>query len=298
VGQYYTFKILELMLGYLPKRLTYLFASILGAVAFRALPSLRRTVTGNISRVLRPADYNGKLDKTVRGVLTCTFRNYIDLLTLPHQSRDQIISSINVTGLHYLDAAMSKGKGAILYTAHLGCFDAALQALTAYPTQITVVVALTAYPTQITVVVEPINPPLVLDYVTRIREIFGLNMLPAVRGALRKIIKLLRNGEVLLFALDKDTAGARVQSHFFGQETSMPAEAVKIAIRTGAAIVPVFNNRRADGKYNLYIEPELEIIHNGNDSLAQNMERIARVMEKYISRFPEQWAVLEPIWDN
>jgi KDO2-lipid IV(A) lauroyltransferase len=285
VGQYYTFKILELMLGYLPKRLTYLFASILGAVAFRALPSLRRTVTGNISRVLRPADYNGKLDKTVRGVLTCTFRNYIDLLTLPHQSRDQIISSINVTGLHYLDAAMNKGKGAILYTAHLGCFDAALQALTAYPTQITVVV-------------EPINPPLLLDYVTRIRENFGLNMLPAVRGALRKIIKLLRNGEVLLFALDKDTAGARVQSHFFGQETSMPAEAVKIAIRTGAAIVPVFNNRRADGKYNLYIEPELEIIRNGNDSLAQNMERIARVMEKYISRFPEQWAVLEPIWDN
>jgi len=285
VGQYYTFKILELMLGYLPKRLTYLFASILGAVAFRALPSLRRTVTGNISRVLRPADYNDKLDKTVRGVLTCTFRNYIDLLTLPHQSRDQIISSINVTGLHYLDAAMSKGKGAILYTAHLGCFDAALQALTAYPTQITVVV-------------EPINPPLLLDYVTRIREFFGLNMLPAVRGALRKIIKLLRNGEVLLFALDKDTAGARVQSHFFGQKTSMPAEAVKIAMRTGAAIVPVFNNRRADGKYNLYIEPELDMIRNGNDSLAQNMERIARVMEKYISRFPEQWAVLEPIWDN
>jgi len=73
---------------------------------------------------------------------------------------------------------------------------------------------------------------------------------------------------------------------------------VKIAMRTGAAIVPVFNSRRCDGNYDLFIEPELDIVRNGKGSLEHNMAQIARVMEKYIRRFLEQWVVLEPIWEN
>ena len=78
----------------------------------------------------------------------------------------------------------------------------------------------------------------------------------------------------------------------------MPAEAIKIAMRTGAAVVPVFNNRRSDGNYNVYIEPEVDMLRNGNGSLEHNMEKVAHVMEKYIRRFPEQWVVLEPIWES
>ena len=284
MGQYYTFKILQATLAYLPKRLCYLLASILGALTFGAVSSLRRIVTANISRVLKPEDYNGKLNKTVRGVLNSTFKNYLDLIRLPRLSRDDIIRSVSITGLHHLDKAVSKGNGVILFTAHLGSFDTAFQVFCTYPTQLTVVV-------------EPIDPPLLLDYVTALRKKFGINILHAKSGALKQIFKVLRKGEILLFVLDRDTAGARVQSSFFGRETSMPAEAVKIAMRTGAALVPVFNSRRPDGGYDVFIEPEIDILHNGNGSLEKNMARIARVMEKYIRQFPEQWVVLEPIWD-
>jgi len=283
MGQYYTFKILESTLAYLPKRLCYLLASILGALTFGAVFSLRRIVTANISRVLSPQDYNGKLNKTVRGVLSSTFKNYLDLVRIPRLAHDDMMNMINVTGIHNLEKAVSKGNGVILFTAHLGSFDTAFQVFSKYSTQITVVV-------------EPIEPPILLDYVSAIRKRLGLNILPARAGALKQIFKLLRKGEMLLFVLDRDTAGARVQSPFFGEETSMPAEAVKIAMRTGAALVPVFNSRRADGNYNLYVEPEIDVLRNGNGSLEKNMERIARVMEKYIRRFPEQWVVLEPIW--
>jgi len=285
MAQYYVFKTLETVMRFLPKRLAYMLAGVLGALTFGAVSSLRRIVTGNISRVLRPEEYNDKLNKTVRGVLSSTFKNYIDMVRMPRLARDDMMRMINVTGILNLERAVSKGNGVILFTAHLGSFDTAFQVFSKYSTQLTVVV-------------EPIKPPALLEYVTAIRSRFGINILPAVTGALRQIIKLLRKGEMLLFVLDRDTAGARVQSHFFGRETSMPAEAVKIAMRTGAALVPVFNSRRPDGNYNLYVEPELDIIRNGNDSLAENMERIARVMEKYISRFPEQWVVLEPIWEN
>ncbi|MFC1978918.1 lysophospholipid acyltransferase family protein [Chloroflexota bacterium] len=282
---YYTFKILEATLARLPKRLSYMLACFLATVVFRAMPSLRRTVTSNVSHVIGPVAKSSVIDSTVRGVLNSTFKNYFDIIRLPRLSRDNMLRMINVTGLHHLDKAVKKGNGVILFTAHLGSFDTAFQILGTLPTVITVVV-------------EPINPPVLLNYISKLRAEFGLNILPAKSGALRQIIKLLRKGEVLLFVLDRDTAGARVKSSFFGEETSMPAEAVKIAMRTGASIVPTFNNRRSDGNYDLYVEPEIDIARNGNGSLEKNMAQIANVMEKYIRRFPEQWVVLEPIWDN
>jgi KDO2-lipid IV(A) lauroyltransferase len=262
-----------------------MLAYMLAIVAFRTRPSLRRIVTDNISRVLGPETNNGTIDSTARGVLSSTFKNYFDMVRLPRLSRNEMIRQTHVVGLQHLNAAIAKGKGIILFTAHLGNFDTAFQIFGTYHTQMTVVV-------------ESIEPPALLEYVSTMRQRFGVNTLPAKSGALKRIMKLLRKGEMLLFALDRDTAGARVQSPFFGQQTSMPAEAVKIAMRTGATIVPVFNSRRPDGSYDVFIEPELDIERNGNGSMEHNMARIARVLEKYIRRFPDQWVVLEPIWND
>jgi len=285
MGLYYTFKFLELVLKFAPKSLSYAIADILAALAFRGLLSLRRTVTGNIVRVLDSSVDKSTVNRTARRVIASTLKNYFDMVRMQHLSQHELLNSIQITGLNHLDAAVAKGNGVILFTAHLGCFDTAFQAFSTYPTQVTVVV-------------EPITPPLVMEYVSTLRSKFGVNILPAKSGALKPIMKLLRSGEILLFVLDRDTAGARVQSSFFGHTTSMPAEAIKIAMRTGAAVVPVFNNRRSDGKYNVYIEPEVDMMRNGNGSLEHNMAQVARVMEKYIRRFPEQWVVMKPIWES
>ncbi|MBT7290115.1 MAG: hypothetical protein HN837_06460, partial [Chloroflexi bacterium] len=140
MGQYYLFKTLEMTLGFLPKRLCYFLASVMGAVAFRVVPSLRRTVTKNISQVLGPQASNSKLNKTVRGVLSSTFKNYLDLVRIPRLSRKKIIKMVDVTGRHHLDKAVAKGKGVIMFTAHLGSFDTAFQRFSTFPTQVTVVV--------------------------------------------------------------------------------------------------------------------------------------------------------------
>jgi KDO2-lipid IV(A) lauroyltransferase len=71
---------------------------------------------------------------------------------------------------------------------------------------------------------------------------------------------------------------------------------VRIAMRTGAAVVPAFNLRREDGRYDVYFESAIGMIPAGNGAVAKNMEQVARVMEKYIRSCPEQWVVLSPIW--
>ena len=85
-------------------------------------------------------------------------------------------------------------------------------------------------------------------------------------------------------------------SLFFGQETRLPDIAVRIALRTGAAVIPVFNLRRDNGQYDVYVEPPIEVAPNGDGTVAEHMNEVILVMEKYIRSCPEQWVVLEPVW--
>ncbi len=53
----------------------------------------------------------------------------------------------------------------------------------------------------------------------------------------------LRRGEAILIACDRDIKGKGITSAFFGEKTMLPTVAVKIAMRTGAVVVPIFNRR-------------------------------------------------------
>lgn len=284
--QYYAFKIIGYALSFLPWTLGYLTAYITAEAIFILSPSLRSTIARNIYHVLGPQVDNKILKRTVHGVLRNASRNYFDFIKLPRLTLSEILSSITVNGRHYLDNAVKKGKGAILFTAHLGSFDIAAQIFATYHTKVTIVV-------------EPVNPPILRDYTTSIRKTHGLGILTAQSGALRQMLKILRRGEILLFALDRDTTGGGIKASFFSKNTNMPAEAIKIAMRTGAAIVPVFNRRRDDTRcYDICVETPINVIRSGSDALTKNMKQIIAVMERYIRKDPDQWVVLSPVWEN
>jgi KDO2-lipid IV(A) lauroyltransferase len=246
-------------------------------------PALRAAVTDNMRHVLESDADNAALKQAVRGVLRNAARNYFDLIKIPHMKLSDIESCMTVHGWHNLEDALKRGKGVILVTAHLGSFDMGAQILIARSIGTTVLV-------------EPLEPAALLGHVTALRESKGLTFVPVQLGMLRIVIQLLRRGEVVLIACDRDIGRDGLKAIFFGEETTLPAGAVRIAMRTGAAVVPAFNLRRDDDGYDVYFEPAVEIIAGGNQAVARNMEQITSVMEKYIKTCPEQWVVLSPIW--
>ena len=92
----------------------------------------------------------------------------------------------------------------------------------------------------------------------------------------------------VLLACDRDIANNGLKSNFFGEGTILPGDAARIAMWTGAAIVPAFNLRRGDGRYDVYLEPVIDIVPAEDGVVAKNMEQVAHVMEKYIRSYPEQ----------
>ena len=82
------------------------------------------------------------------------------------------------------------------------------------------------------------------------------------------------------------------------KETSLPIGVVDLALRTGAEIVPIFSLRQSNNTTSIFIEPPLKLCTGANrhQALKANIESLAAVLEKYISRYSEQWVVLEPFW--
>jgi len=120
--------------------------------------------------------------------------------------------------------------------------------------------------------------------------------MPVQPGTLELLIQSLRRGEAVLIACDRDINGHGITSTFFDEETTLPTVAVRIAMRTGAAVIPIFTRRDGNDKYVIQVEPAIKILTAGNGALAKNVEQVVQIMERHIGHCPQQWATLNSIW--
>ena len=285
MAKYCAFLLAELTLSRLPRRVSYLIATLVGDIIYLVSPRTRGSIASNVKHVLGAESDDAAVRSVVRGVLRNASKNYLDLIRIPRMKSEEIKKQVIPHGVHHLVDALAGGKGVMLVTAHFGSFDVAVQLLAVHSVRTTIPV-------------EALEPERLLDHVVSLRRNKGLNIIPAKSGALEAMIKALRNGEIVLIACDRDVTGEAPKALFFGEETRLPDIGVRLALRTGAAIIPVFNLRRDDGQYDVYVEPPIEVTSNGNGTVAEHMNEVIRVMEKYIRSCPEQWAVLEPVWTD
>jgi lauroyl/myristoyl acyltransferase len=283
MARYYAFILAEHTLSRLPRRVSYLIAALVGDIIYLVSPRIRGSIAGNVRHVLGADSDDAAIRRVVRGVLRNASRNYLDLIRIPRMNPGEIKRQVTPHGVHHVVNALASGKGVMLVTAHFGSFDMAVQLLAVHSVRTTIPV-------------EALEPERLLDHVVSLRRNKGLNIIPAKSGALQAMIEALRKGEIVLIACDRDVTGEAPKALFFGEETRLPDMAVRIALRTGAAIIPVFNIRRDDGRYDVYVEPPIEVSSNGTANVTGHMNEVIRVMEQYIRSCPEQWAVLEPVW--
>jgi KDO2-lipid IV(A) lauroyltransferase len=266
-------------------RLGYFLAAFFGDTLFRLSARHRNIVGNNIQRILVVEPDNRRLRWTVRNVFKNMIKNYFDLTRLSQLRAEDLEESVTIEGWHHLTDAVTNARGTIIATAHLGNFEFAAKVLAMRGIRMTILV-------------EPFNSTPFLRNIAKLRQRNGCEILPVSTGAMKESMRILRRGGTLTIACDRDIQGNGLKVKFFGEETSLPLGAIILALRTGAAIIPLFNVRKSNNRFAIYIEPPLRMVDTGNrrQSTKANLERLAAVMETYIRRYPEQWVVLEPIW--
>jgi lauroyl/myristoyl acyltransferase len=272
--------------GPLPPRIGYAMAWLASWLLYAFSPKTRRNVTHNMSHVLGLDASDERVRATVRQVCLNIAKGHYELFRLSRLSIDEIQAITRLEGKEHMEQALSRGKGVVAVGAHFGNVDILLQLPVVYNVPFVA-------PT------EHIQPERLFQYALSLRQRHGVRLLPA-DGPLMEVFRALKRGGIIGLACDRDIADNRRQVNFFGSPAWLPDGPVRVALRTGAPLVPAFGLRLPDNSFLMRIEPALELPQTGDyeADVAAGMEMMLEVVERHISQRPEQWLVITPVWQT
>jgi len=195
-------------------------------------------------------------------------------LARPECDADALIDSVSVEHCERIDRAAVDGKGLILLGMHMGngILMAAHLARMGYP--VTVVYR------------DPRRlPPGLLG---RALTNAGLGTIALDREnptrSFRQMLRQLSQGQMLYVLMDQANKAEGTPRRFLGKPLKMPIGVPKLAMRTGAPVVPI-HAESASPRWRFRVDPPLQA-----DSPEQLLDAIIESMESAIRERPELWA--------
>jgi len=279
-----SYRLVGALAGPLPPRVGYGLGRPIGALLRATSPQLRRILACNLRHVLGPDASEEEVQSLVRRACTNIIKGHYDLFRLSRLSTEEILGMTRVEGQGHIEEALSRGKGAILLGAHFGNVDIMIQVPLALGVPISTPV-------------EHIQPERLFQYTLSLRTSHGVHMFP-IGGPMMGLYRALKRGEVIGLAADRAIDVSTRQVEFFGAPASLPEGPVRLALRTGAALIPGFCRRLPDNTFHACIEPALPLPNTGDHEadVAAGMKMMVEVLERVISREPDQWLLAKPVW--
>jgi lauroyl/myristoyl acyltransferase len=237
----------------------------------------------NLARVIGvpPSDVPRSL---MRASLESYARYWREAFRLPSMDHEKLFPRLDpgTVGRENMDAALEAGCGAILALPHCGNWDMAG-------------VWLVQYNGTFTTVAERLKPESLYRRFIAYRESLGFEVLPLSGGPrppYEVLVERLRDNRVVCLMADRDLTRTGVQVDFFGEPTRMPAGPARLAIETGAALLPT--NPVFEGKdWGLHISPPLDVTSRDVGAVTQ---ALADGFANCIAAAPQDWHMLQPQW--
>ncbi|ACU96532.1 phosphatidylinositol mannoside acyltransferase [Saccharomonospora viridis] len=234
----------------------------------------------NLARVV-PQAGPVELDDLTRRAMRSYARYWQEAFCLPSMDVDEVCSRVDVTGIEYLDAALEEGNGAVLALPHTGNWDVAG-------------VWLVAHFGNFTTVVERLQPESLYERFVAYRESLGFEVVPADGSvSFRALLRRLRENKVVCLVGDRDLNGSGVPVTFFGERARFPAGPARLALSTGAALLPV-GSWFTDGGWGIRVHPRIRV--SSREEIPAATQALADIFAGDIAAHPTDWHMLQPFW--
>ena len=183
-------------------------------------------------------------------------------------------------------AHLSSGRPSVFATAHCGAW------------QVTPVPIVQTYLDRpIMMVYTPESNPMLHRLILPMRQAMGVELVSSKAGV-RPLLKAMQAGQSLGFAMDTQVSTGQPVP-FFGVETLTPVAPARLALKGGAALIPVQGIRVRPGYFKIIVEDPICAADPDASEEEQALDMTRQVNERFaawISEAPGQWLCLNRRW--
>ncbi len=229
----------------------------------------------------------GELKRLVIEVFENIGMNFMEFARFSRFTCENIDRYVEFCNIDYLEQIRKMERGIIYLTAHLGNWELLAHAM-----------AIKGYTT--TVVVRKADSPVFEAFLKGWREMSG-NTVIGKKGSMRRLIEILKDAGSVGILLDQNVTWREgVFVDFFGRPACTNKGAALLALATGAPVIPIFINRKEDGRHRIEVDNAIDLVVTGDRDrdVSINTERFTRVIEERIRKTPGQWFWVHQRWKS
>ena len=257
-----------------------------------------RRLEQNLRRA-RPGAGPSELRRLTREGMRHYLRYFGETFTLGRLTPEQLLARVSSEGTEAVRAELDEGRSVVLALGHQGNWDLAGAWATVHLGPVTTVA-------------ERLEPAEVFEEFVRLREGFGMTIIPLDGGSdvFRALLAAVRSGGRLVPLLaDRDLTARGVEVDLLGERARVAAGPAALAVSTGAALVPTTlrhvrlrgARRRAAGArwgINLTFHPPLNRPQDGPRSrqVQELTQAWVDVVGADIAAHPTHWHMLQRVF--
>ena len=231
-----------------------------------------------------------KSDAIIRQTMKNSRKDLLEIWTFPRLSQKRINQMAYFEGLENLDRALGQKKGALLCVTHFGSWKMMLPALGYNGYKVTQVAA---NPLEFVRHEENYYHNKVMDLELKSEESLPADFIYVEPGkSARPIFRALADNRAVVIALDGIVGANRIQMPFLNGNIMMSGGAARLALSTGAELLPIFIVRQEDERHKIVIHEPFDIDRNldKDEYVNQWLERFVALFESYVRQHPEHYA--------
>lgn len=272
-------------LGWMPRRLARLFAGGLALATYHAMGRLRRVGERNLKLAMPELPPRAQR-RTLRSLYRYLGWQMVEFCQMAHYTPENTRRSIRTEGLEHYLAAEALGRGVLVLTGHLGAWELSsfYHSLMGHP---------------MGMVIRRLDNRKLDEFVNGIRCLHGNRVLHKDDFA-RGLLTAMHQAEAVGILMDTNMTPPQGEFvKFFGVTACTASGLARIALKTGAAVLPGFMLwEPAEKKYVLHFGPQLhfrQTDHPEADVLTAT-QQCNDVLEAWIRRYPDQWLWIHRRW--
>jgi KDO2-lipid IV(A) lauroyltransferase len=267
----------------LPDAAVSALGSAIGLAFYTLDRSHRRVALTNLEQCFpnRPASERRAI---ARGAFKHFGQVLLKLLTFSALTPEQMMARSEYEGDERVRLAYAKGKGILFFTGHFGFWE--LHAL-AHGVKLR----------PIGVLARALDNARLNDLLERVRTGTGNHVIYR-HGAVRRVMKTLAAGEGVAMLIDQHMHSPdAIWVNFFRRPAATTSTLAALALRTGAAVIPVFAHPLPGGRYKFVYESPVEPpAPDAPDAIVEFTQRCTDVLEMHVRKHPELWLWMHRRW--